>query len=52
MCVNVCVSDHSEEAQAFIYLIHHETLNVQLGVELSAHLFQPHQNRCFCYYRK
>lgn len=26
MCVNVCVLDHSEEAQAFIYFFHHEML--------------------------
>lgn len=32
MSVNVCVLDHSEEAEAFIYLVHHEMQNVQPGV--------------------
>ena len=45
MCVNVCVLDHSEEAQAFIYLIHYEMPTVQLGAEVSIHLFQSSQNR-------
>lgn len=44
MCVNVCVLDHSEEAQAFIYFFHHEMLTVQLGAEISTHLFQSSQN--------
>lgn len=45
MYVNVYVLDHSEEAQAFIYLIHCEMLTVQLGAEVSTYLFQSSQNR-------
>lgn len=47
MCVNVCVLDHSEEAQALIYLIHCEMPTVQLGAEVSTHFFQSSQNRQF-----
>lgn len=50
--MDVYVLDQSEEAQAFMYSIYHEMLNVELEAELRAHLFQPHQNRWFCYYRK
>lgn len=49
MSVNVYVLDHSEEAEAFIYLIHHEMQKVQLGGELSAHLFPSLHNRWLCY---
>lgn len=45
VCVNICVLDHSEEAQAFIYLIHCEMPTVHLGAEVSIHLFQSSQKR-------
>lgn len=48
ICVNVYVLDDSEETQAFLQLIPHETQNVKLEGELSAHLFQPPHNRWFC----
>lgn len=44
-CLNVYVLDHSEEAQAFICLIHGEIQNVGLGGELSVHLFQSLHKR-------